>query len=113
MSFMKSLLGGGSDSPDDYAEAEFEGREQTEQTAEHLIQTVSVEGTKDILTVKDHLHEGNIVFMEIPSTSKISAEHILDDVKQTVDQIGGDMAARTEEEVIVAPAGFFIARKRQ
>lgn len=113
MSLLKKVLGENEQDPQDYPQAEFEDDSQTEQKAEHLIQTVTVQGTKDILTVKDHLHEGNIVFMEIPSTSNLSAEHILDDIKQTVEQLGGDIAYRNDEEVIVAPQGFYISRERQ
>jgi len=113
MSLLQNVFGSGDEDPQEYPHAEFEESQQTEQEAKHLIQTVEVTGTKDILTVKDHLHEGNIVFMEIPSSSNISAEHILDDIKQTVEQLNGDIAARTEDEIIVAPNGFYISRKRE
>jgi len=113
MSLLQKVLGGGESSPNDYPQAEFEDQESTEQNAEHLIQTVEVTGSKDILTVKDHLHEGNIVFMEIPQRSQLSAEHIVEDIKQTVEQLGGDIAWRTEDEVVVAPSGFYISRERQ
>lgn len=113
MSLLKKVLGQDEDDPQEYPKAEFEDSGQTEQEAKHIIQTVEVRGTKDILTVKDHLNEGNIVFLEIPSSSNISAEHILDDIKQTVEQLNGDIAYRTDDEVIATPAGFYISRERQ
>lgn len=113
MSLLKKYLGSGDDSPEEYPQAEFENQEETEQQAEHVIQTVEVSGSKDILTVKDNLHEGNIVFMELSSRAQLSDEHIVEDVKQTVEQLGGDIVHRAEDEVIVAPSGFYISRDRQ
>lgn len=113
MSLVQRLIGNKSKNPDDYAEAKFKDQEPTEQDAEYLIKTVRVMGQSDVLTVKDELFEGNIVFMEIPSTSQVSEEYMIDEVKQAVDQVGGDIAYRNEEEIIVAPNNFFIVKERQ
>lgn len=112
MSILDSVLGSNEDKPQDYARAEFENSEQTAEDAEYLIQTVEVKGTKDILTVKDQLNDGNIVLLEIPATSQLSAEHIRNEIKQTVDQLNGDIVARSDEELVVTPSGFYVNRER-
>lgn len=112
MGVLDSLLSSDEETPQDYPRAEFKDKEQTAEDAEYVIQTVEVKGTKDILTVKDQLNDGNIVFMEVPQTAQLSPEHIQNEIKQTVERLGGDIVARSDSELIVAPNGFYISRER-
>lgn len=77
--------------------------------------TVHIAGIKeqrDVLEILDALHDGDVVIADIMTltTSGPKIKHIIEELRQAAEEIGGDMAQKGDDQLIITPASVSINR---
>lgn len=82
-------------------------------TAQTHVCIAIVQNNTDTLEVKDKLYDGNIVLVTIKSTvENTTKERILEQLKNAVEDISGDIIQRTENEFVLTPTKIQISRQK-
>jgi len=97
----------------DLEEYEEELREE-EEGAKMYIKTAELEGLNDVRELKKEIYAGNILILDISQTKKdkVLVEKAIKDLKMAASDVGGDIAGIGDDQVIVAPKGVKIERKK-
>ncbi|RRJ28935.1 cell division protein SepF [Halocatena pleomorpha] len=119
MGFMDKLLsegGGHSHQPttDDYVEIDFDDFETEVMNADTRIHVAKLSSKQDVIVIKDAIYDGDIVIADLTrhSTKDRAMEHITDELKQVANEVGGDIVQKDDDQLIIAPSGVGISRKK-
>jgi hypothetical protein len=83
--------------------------------ADAYVKPISLEKEEDTLTVIEEAKKGNIVLLNIGDLAKRNALKLRDyvtTIKNSIDEIDGDIARISHERVLVTPSRVKIIKKR-
>jgi uncharacterized protein len=119
MGFMDKLLGEQSSqsrrrSVDDYVEVDLGDIEAGPGEAGTQIHIAEIDGQRDLIAIKDAIYDGDIVVADIVRlrTSDSTVEHVIDELRQVAQEVDGDIVQKGDDQIIVAPTGLSINRKK-
>jgi len=109
--------GGITENEDDYLDLDIEEYEEELKAAEDIkmyIKTAEVTGLYDVPELKKEIYAGNILILDISvaKQDKGLLEKVVKDLKMVAFDVGGDIAGIGSDQVIIAPAGIKIERKK-
>ena len=120
MGFMDKLLGeqGSSGrrrrSVDDYVEVDLGDIETAPGEAGTQVHIAEIDGQRDLIAIKDAIYDGDIVVADIVRlrTSDSTVEHVIDELRQVAQEVGGDIVQKGDDQIIIVPTGISINRKK-
>ncbi len=114
MGLMSKLLGSSSNSAEDYVELDVDDFETDGAAASIQIRFADISDKNDVIDIKDAVYDGDIVVADIirHTTSDRTMEHIIDELKQVTDEVGGDIVQKEDDQIIITPAGVGISRSK-
>lgn len=83
--------------------------------ADALVKPVTLNSEQDVTIVIEEAKKGNLVLLNIADLSKRNAlklREYVDQIKQSVSSIDGDIARISQEKVLITPARVKIFKKR-
>jgi SepF-like predicted cell division protein (DUF552 family) len=113
MSFMERFFGGDSRTTEDYVEIDFEDI-SVDGDAARQVHIAEVSDTEDTIAIKDAVYDGDIVVADITrhNTSDSTVEHIIDELRQVVDEQDGDIVQKGDDQLLVTPRGVKVSREK-
>jgi hypothetical protein len=95
--------------------AEMDDVDIMHEPAEHYVKPVALEQQEDVEQIKNELAEGNIVLMNIKEMSKRpnTLKTIVDDLKENVEKINGDIARIDDEKILLTPKKIKIIKTKK
>ena len=114
MGLMSKILGGSSRTVEDYVELDLEAIADATEAADTSVHIAEIDGHAATIDIKDAIYDGDIVIADMTRlrTSDQTADHILEDLRQVTDEVGGDIVQKGEDQIIVTPAGVRIGREK-
>lgn len=119
MGLMSRLLSEGRDqqtqhTTGDYVELDLDDFETEVPDTGTRIHVTRLNSKQDVIVVKDAIYDGDIVIADITrhSTSDRTMEHITDELKRVVQEVGGDIVQKDDDQLIITPGGIRISRKK-
>lgn len=119
MGFMDKLLGEQSSQSrrrnvDDYVEVGLGDVEAGLGEGGTQIHIAEIDGQRDLIAIKDAIYDGDIVIADIVRlrTSDSTVEHVIDELRQVAQEVDGDIVQKGDDQIIVAPTGLSINRKK-
>jgi len=114
MGFMDKILGAGGSSTEDYVEldvADFETGAGDARTSVHIAE---INGQEDVIAIKDAVYDGDIVIADITRlrTEDSTVEHVIDELRQVAQEVGGDIVQKGDDQLIVTPSSIAISREK-
>lgn len=102
---------------DDYWDLDIEAYEEElkgDEGVKMYIKTAELTGLYDIPDLKKEIYAGNILILDISlaKQDKVLVEKAIKDLKMAAFDVGGDIAGLSDDQVIVAPMGIKIERKK-
>jgi SepF-like predicted cell division protein (DUF552 family) len=102
---------------DDYQDLDLEEYEEElreEEGVRMYIKLAELTGLYDIPDLKKEIYGGNILILDISlaKQDKVLVEKAIKDLKMAAFDVGGDIAGISDDQVIVAPLGIKIERKK-
>jgi len=93
---------------------EYEDEFIGEKDARMYIKTAELTGLYDIPDLKKEIYAGNILVLDISMArqDQVVMEKAIKDLKSAAYDVGGDIAGLSDNQVIVAPVGIKIERKK-
>jgi len=114
MGLMSKILGdsGGTRQKEDYVEIEAGDLDATSATANTQVRIAKIADKQDVIDIKDAVYDGDVVIADITrhTTKDRTMEHITDELKQVADEVGGDIAQKGDDQLIITPHGVAINR---
>ena len=114
MGLMSKILGesGGSRHKDDYVEIESGNVDTTAAGVSMEVRIAKIGDKQDVIDIKDAVYDGDIVIADITrhTTQDRTMEHITDELKQVANEVGGDIAQKGDDQLIIAPHSVAINR---
>jgi SepF-like predicted cell division protein (DUF552 family) len=116
MGFMSKILGGRSErSTEDYVQldvGDFDAAVSGD--AAMQVHIAEVDGQADAIDIKDAVYDGDLVIADITRlrTEDRTVEHIVDELRQVADEVGGDIVQKGDDQLIVTPTGVKISREK-
>jgi SepF-like predicted cell division protein (DUF552 family) len=113
MGFMETILGGESRGSGDYVELDVDDVTAPEGSAMQ-VHVAEISDHEDVIGIKDAVYDGELVVADITRlrTKDRTAEHIIDELRQVAQEVGGDIVQKGDDELIVTPAGVSISRRK-
>jgi SepF-like predicted cell division protein (DUF552 family) len=107
----------GSTNESDYLDLdieEYEADMKDEEGVKLYIKTSELTGLYDVPELKKEIYAGNILILDISLARQDIAlvEKAIKDLKLAAFDVGGDIAGIGDDQVIIAPAGIRIERKK-
>ncbi|WP_336345214.1 cell division protein SepF [Halalkalicoccus ordinarius] len=119
MGFMDKLLGEQTSQSrrrnvDDYVEVGLGDVEAGPGEGGTQIHIAEIDGQRDLIAIKDAIYDGDIVIADIVRlrTSDSTVEHVIDELRQVAQEVDGDIVQKGDDQIIVAPTGLSINRKK-
>ncbi len=102
---------------DDYWDLDLEEYEEefrAEEGVKMYVKTAELTGLYDIPELKKEIYAGNLLILDISlaKQDKVLVEKAIKDLKMAALDVGGDIAGIADDQVVVAPAGIKIERKK-
>jgi len=101
---------------EDYVDLDLEEYEEEfrEEGVKMYIKIAELTGLYDVPELKKEIYAGNILFLDISLVRKDKAlvEKAIKDLKMAAMDVGGDIAGIADSQVVVAPEGVKIERKK-
>jgi len=101
---------------EDYVDLDLEEYEEElrEEGVKMYIKIAELTGLYDIPDLKKEIYAGNILLLDISlvKQDKVLVEKAIKDLKMAALDVGGDIAGIADTQVIVAPMGVKIERKK-
>ncbi|MDI6811623.1 MAG: cell division protein SepF [archaeon] len=101
---------------EDYVDLDIEEYEEElrEEGVRMYIKIAELTGLYDIPELKKEIYAGNILLLDISlvKQDKVLVEKAIKDLKMAALDVGGDIAGIADSQVIVAPVGVKIERKK-
>jgi SepF-like predicted cell division protein (DUF552 family) len=93
---------------------EYESDMMDEEGVKLYIKTSELTGLYDVPELKKEIYAGNILILDISLArqDRVLVEKAIKDLKLAAFDVGGDIAGIGDDQVIIAPAGIRIERKR-
>ena len=116
MGFMSKILGGRDErSTEDYVQldvGDFDAAVSGD--AAMQVHIAEVEGQADAIDIKDAVYDGDLVIADITRlrTEDRTVEHIVDELRQVAEEVGGDIVQKGDDQLIVTPTGVQISREK-
>jgi hypothetical protein len=115
MGLMSKILGegGGSRRKEDYVQIESSDATAEATSADMEVRIAKIGDKQDIIAIKDAVYDGNVVIADITrhTTKDRTMEHITDELKQVANEVGGDIAQKGDDQLIITPHGVAIDRE--
>jgi SepF-like predicted cell division protein (DUF552 family) len=115
MGLMSKIIGesSGTRQKEDYVEIEADDLEPAAVSADMQVRIAKIGDKQDIIDIKDAVYDGDVVFADITrhTTKDRTMEHITDELKQVADEVGGDIAQKGDDQLIITPHGVAINRE--
>jgi len=114
MGLMSKLLGSSSNSAEDYVELDVDDFDANGASASVQIRFADISEKNDVIDIKDAVYDGDIVVADIirHTTSDRTMEHIVDELKQVANEVGGDIVQKEDDQIIITPGGVGISRSK-
>jgi len=114
MGLMSKLLGGGSSSTEDYLELDVDDFDTGASNTRVQVRFTDISEKNDVIDIKDAVYDGDIVVADIirHTTSDRTMEHIIDELKQVANEVGGDIVQKEDDQLIITPGGVGISRSK-
>ncbi|HID08991.1 TPA: DUF552 domain-containing protein [Candidatus Micrarchaeota archaeon] len=117
MGFLDKIFGGRKEEPDieEFLNSLGEEEEMEEEEAERYVRPVALNSVQDYNKVMSEINRGNIVLLNIrPLSTKnaVGLKEVVSRIKESVLEMGGDIARITEFYVLVTPPGIKIVKRR-
>jgi len=93
---------------------EYEQELKDDEEVKMYVKTAELTGLYDVPELKKEIYAGNMLILDISLAKrhKVLVEKAIKDFKLASMDVGGDIAGFGEEQVIVAPTGVKIKRKK-
>ncbi len=118
-SFIDKIFGNGSTGAtdsDEYTELDLGKFEQdlSDEPAETYVRIAELTTLNDLPSLKKEIYDGNILIIDISNIKMDNPirERALNDLKEVVLDVHGDIAGVKDEQVLVTPAGIKIDRSK-
>ncbi len=113
MGFMDRILGGKEKTTGDYVELDLDDV-AAEVDSRMQIQIAEIDGQEDVIAIKDAVYDGDIVIADITRlrTEDRTTEHVIDELRQTAKEVGGDIVQKGDDQLIISPGGIGISREK-
>ena len=113
MGFMDRILGGNARTTEDYVELDLDDVD-TQTDARLHVYIAEINGQEDVIAIKDAVYDGDIVIADITRlrTQDRTTEHVIDELRQTAKEVGGDIVQKGDDQILVTPGGVGISRKK-
>jgi hypothetical protein len=114
MGLMSKLLGNSANSAEDYVELDVDDFDADGAAATVQIRFADISDKNDVIDIKDAVYDGDVVVADIirHTTSDRTMEHIVDELKQVADEVGGDIVQKEDDQLIITPGGVGISRSK-
>lgn len=112
MGIIDKLGGNGSSGPTEYVELDTSGVEATGSQSDIRVHIAEIGEQRHVVEIKDAVYDGDVVIADITrhSTKDRTMEHITDELKQVATEVGGDIAQKGDDQLIITPHGVAINR---
>ena len=113
MGFMDRILGGSDRSTGDYVELDLDDV-AADAEAKMQLHIAEIDGQEDVIAIKDAVYDGDMVVAEITRlrTEDPTAEHAIDELRETAKEVGGDIVKKGDDQIIITPTGVGISREK-
>ncbi len=93
---------------------EYESDIEDEEGVKRYIKTSELTGLYDVLELKKEIYAGNILILDISLArqDRVLVEKVIKDLKLAASDVGGDIAGIGDDQIIIAPEGIRIERKK-
>ncbi len=115
MGIMSKILGSdGSRSAQDYVELDIDEFDPAAESAGMSVRIAEIGNKQDVIAIKDAVYDGDLVIADITrhSTSDRTIEHIVDELRQVTQEVGGDIVQKGDDQLIITPTGISISREK-
>ncbi|WP_121821730.1 cell division protein SepF [Halostella salina] len=115
MGLMSKILGSNdSRSTGDYVELDPADFDAGANEAAMSVHIAEISGKEDVMDIKDAVYDGDLVIADITRlrTEDPTAEHIIDELRQVAEEVGGDIVQKGDDGIIVTPTGVQISREK-
>ncbi|WP_336035226.1 cell division protein SepF [Halobacterium yunchengense] len=114
MGFMDKILGGSGGSTEDYVELDVEDFDTAGDEASVTVHVAEIDGQEDVIAIKDAVYDGDMVIADITRlrTEDRTVEHVVDELRQVAQEVGGDIVQKGDDQLIVTPNGIAISRSK-
>ncbi|XVH30446.1 cell division protein SepF [Haloferacaceae archaeon DSL9] len=115
MGIMSKILGGGGErSTADYVELDLDDFDTARGSTGIQVRIAEIADKRDLIPIKDAVYDGDLVIADITrhSTTDRTVEHIIDELRQVVQEVDGDIVQKGDDQLIIAPTGISIARRK-
>jgi SepF-like predicted cell division protein (DUF552 family) len=113
MGLMSKIIpdSGGARQKEDYVEINSDAVDTTT-TAHTDVRIAKISDKQDVIDIKDAVYDGSVVIADITrhTTQDRTMEHITDELKQVASEVGGDIAQKGDDQLIITPHGVAINR---
>lgn len=114
MGFIDMLGGAEPRGPNDYVALDTDGLAMDARHAETRVHIADISEQRDVIEIKDALYDGDMVIADITTlrTSGPMIEHVIDQLEQTVGELGGDIVKKGDDQLIITPSSMAISREK-
>ena len=116
MGLMDRLIGeqGSNSSPAHYVELDIDDFEAADAGTGTRLRVAKINGQRDAVAIKNAIYDGDIVVADITprATRDRTMKRVSADLQQVVQEVGGDIVQKDDDQLIVTPNGVSIDRKR-
>ncbi|MFC3957777.1 cell division protein SepF [Halovivax cerinus] len=115
MGLMSKILGGGGTrTTEDYVELDVDDIAAESGEAAMCVRFAEIDGQSATIDIKDAVYDGDMVVADITRlrTKDKTVEHVLDELRQVVHEVGGDIVQKGDDQIIVTPTGVSISREK-
>ncbi len=115
MGIMSKILGSdGSRNAQDYVELDIDEFDTAAESAGMAVRIAEIGSKQDVIAIKDAVYDGDLVIADITrhSTSDRTIEHIVDELRQVTQEVGGDIVQKGDDQLIITPTGISISREK-
>ena len=103
---------GGTRQKEDYVEIDSDAVDTGAMAAQTELRIAKISDKQDVIDIKDAVYDGAVVIADITrhTTQDRTMEHITDELKQVANEVGGDIAQKGDDQLIITPHGVAINR---
>jgi SepF-like predicted cell division protein (DUF552 family) len=109
MGLMSKILGesGGTRQTADYVEIDGDAVDAEPAMAKTQVRIAKIGDKQDVIDIKDAVYDGDVVIADITrhTTKDRTMEQITDELKQVANEVGGDIAQKGDDQLIITPHG--------
>ena len=115
MGLMSKFFGGNrSRTTEDYIHLDADDVDPAAESAAMSVHIAEIDGQQDVIAIKDAVYDGDMVIADITRlrVEDSTTEHIIDDLRQVAEEVGGDIVQKQDDQLIVTPTGIRISREK-